>query len=59
MVQWLRHHASTPGGTGSVPSQGVKILHAMHPGQKMEEKSRQLKKIRWLDRWIEQMLADG
>ena len=28
VVQWLRLHASTAGGTGSVPGRGVKILHA-------------------------------
>ena len=29
MVQWLRLCASTAGGTGSIPSQGTKIPHAM------------------------------
>ena len=29
MVQWLRHHASTAGGTGSIPGQGNKILLAL------------------------------
>lgn len=40
----MRHHASTAGVQVSVLVQGVKILHAMHHGQKLEEKSRQLKK---------------
>ena len=27
-VQWLGFHASTSGGTGSIPHQGTKIPHA-------------------------------
>ena len=34
-VQWLlRHRASTAGGTGSIPGQGTKILHAAWYGRK-------------------------
>ena len=32
-VQWLRLCASMAGGTGSIPSQGTKILHAIQCGQ--------------------------
>ena len=28
MVQWLRFHASTVGGAGTIPGQGTKIPHA-------------------------------
>ena len=34
VVQWLRNHASTAGGMGSVPGPGTKIPHATQPGQK-------------------------
>ena len=33
-VQWLRLHASTAGGAGSIPGGGTKILHAVWCGQK-------------------------
>ena len=33
-VQWLRRHASTAGGTGSIPGPGTKIPHAMWCSQK-------------------------
>ena len=33
-VQWLRHHASTAEGAGSIPSWGTKILHASRDSQK-------------------------
>ena len=33
-VQWLRLCASTAGGTGSIPGQGTKILHATRRSQK-------------------------
>ena len=33
-VQWLRLCASTAGGTGSIPGQRAKILHAVQCGQK-------------------------
>ena len=39
-VRWLRHCASTAGGTGSIPSQGAKILCAAQRGQKIEKKLR-------------------
>ena len=32
VVQWLGVHASTTGGTGSIPGQGTKILHATQWG---------------------------
>ena len=37
MAQWLRLHASSPGGEGSIPGQGTKILHAMKCGPKKEK----------------------
>ena len=33
VVQWSRLQASTAGGTGSIPGQGIKILHATQSGQ--------------------------
>ena len=39
MAQWLRLHASNPGGEGSIPGQGTKILHAMKCGPKKEKES--------------------
>ena len=33
-MQWLRLHTSTAGGTGPIPVQGTKILHATQHGQK-------------------------
>ena len=35
-VQWLRHHTSTAGDTGSTPSPGKKILHAARCSQKIK-----------------------
>ena len=32
-VQWLRPHASTLGGTGSISGQGTKTLHTMWQNQ--------------------------
>ena len=43
--QWLRHHASTAGPRGSIPSWGTKILHAAQCGQKTGKKK---KDKRWL-----------
>ena len=37
-VQWLRLCASTAGGTGSIPVQGTKILHARAVQQKKKKK---------------------
>ena len=34
MVQWLGLHASTTGGTGSLPGWGTKVPHATLRGQK-------------------------
>ena len=31
VTQWLGLHASTAGGTGSIPHQATKILHSMRP----------------------------
>ena len=33
-VHWLRLRASTAGATGSIPAQGIKILHAAWCSQK-------------------------
>ena len=33
-VQWLGLHASTAGGTGSIPGRGTEILQAMLYGEK-------------------------
>ena len=30
VAQWLRLHTSTAQGTGLIPGQGIKILHAAH-----------------------------
>ena len=37
MVQWLRLHTSTAGGTGSIPGWGTKILYATWRSQKNKE----------------------
>ena len=37
MVQWLRLHASTAGGRGSIPGRGTKIPHAVRHSQKIKE----------------------
>ena len=37
VVQWLRLPASTAGGTGLIPGQGTKILHAAWRGQKKKK----------------------
>ena len=38
VVQWLRLHASTAGGGGSIPGQGTKIPHALGTGQKKKRR---------------------
>ena len=38
VVQWLRLRASTAGGTGSIPGQGTRILHATCLGHKKKKK---------------------
>ena len=35
MVKWLRLHASTAGGMGSIPGRGTKIPQAMQLGQEI------------------------
>ena len=35
VVQWLGLRASTAGGTGLIPGQGTKILHAAWPKKKI------------------------
>ena len=40
MVQWLGLHASTAGGTDSIPGCGTKIPHAMQYGQKEKTKNK-------------------
>ena len=37
MAQWLGRHASTAGGTGSIPGQGTKILHATQCSQEIKK----------------------
>ena len=37
-VQWLRHLASTAGGTGLILGRGIKILHSEWHSQKVERK---------------------
>ena len=37
-VQWLRLHASTAGGVGSIPGQGTKILHAASLDQRVRKR---------------------
>ena len=34
VAQWLRSHTATAEGSGSIPDQETKILHAMQHGQK-------------------------
>lgn len=34
MIEWLRLRVPSAGGTGSVPGQGIKILHAVRCGKK-------------------------
>ena len=38
-VQWLGLHASTAGGSGSIPGRGTKILHAAQHSQKKKKKA--------------------
>ena len=38
--QWIRLHASTAGGEGSIPGQGTKILHAMQCSQRKRLKKK-------------------
>ena len=35
VVKWLRLHASTAGGAGSIPGRGTKIPQAMQLGQEI------------------------
>ena len=37
LVQWLRLHAFTAGGTGSIPGQGTKIPYATWHRQNINE----------------------
>ena len=37
-VQWLKLHASTAGGMGSIPGQGTRIQHATRCSQKQTNK---------------------
>ena len=36
-VQWIGLHPSTAGGTGSIPSGGIKILFAKQHGEKKSD----------------------
>ena len=38
--RWLRLHAFTAGSVGSIPGQGIKILHATQQDQKKEKKKK-------------------
>ena len=40
VVQWLRIHASTAGGPGSIHGRGTKILHAMQYSKKKKKSSK-------------------
>ena len=42
-VQWLRLHVSNAGGSGSIPSQGTKIRHAVQCGQKVKRRKEKLR----------------
>ena len=42
VVQWLRLHASTAGGTGSIPGWGTKIPHATWHGPEKKKKKRKI-----------------
>ena len=44
VVQRLRLHASTAGGTGSISGRGTKIPQATWCGQKQKQKNKQTKK---------------
>ena len=46
LVLWLRLHASTAGGTDSIPGWGTKILHATWHGRKKKNKG-----IKDLSKW--------
>ena len=43
MVQWLRLHASTAGGAGSIPSRETKIPLTVQCGQKKNKEEREIK----------------
>ena len=45
VVQWLRLHASTAVGAGSIPGQGTKIPHATQHGQTKKEKEKEKRYI--------------
>ena len=38
VVEWLKLHASTAGGSGSIPGQGTKIPYAAQHNQKKKKK---------------------
>ena len=40
VVQWLRLCASTAGGMGSIPGQGIKILHGLWCSQKTNQQTK-------------------
>ena len=46
VVQWLGLHASTAGGTDSIPGCGTKIPHAMQYGQKEKNKNKNKKTLK-------------
>ena len=46
-VQWLRLHTATAGGTGLIPGQGTKILHASRCGPKNKQIRKYIHKVEW------------
>ena len=40
---WLRLHASSAGGAGSIPGRGIKIPHAVPHGQNNKQKQKKQK----------------
>ena len=44
-VQWLGLHASTAGGTGSIPGWGTKVPHAAWHGQKKTSVGKDVEKM--------------
>ena len=51
VVQWLRLHASTAGGTGSIPGGGTKIPHATQPKKEKEEEEKERRRRRRRSSW--------
>ena len=43
--QWLRLYASIAKGTGSIPGQGTKVLHATGHGQKLNKRKKKMRTL--------------